>query len=41
MGIKSFFKKIGRGFKKEGRWIKDNALPAIGRVVKTILNTGL
>ena len=37
-GIKSFFKKIGRGFKKAGRWIKDKALPAIGRVVKPILN---
>ena len=42
MGIKSFFKKIGNGiktgFKKAGRWIKDKALPAIGRVVKPILN---
>lgn len=38
MGIKSFFKKIGQGFKKAGRWIKDKALPAIGRVVKPILN---
>ena len=38
MGIKDFFKKIGRGFKKAGRWIKDKALPAIGRVVKPILN---
>ena len=38
MGIKDFFKKIGRGFKKAGRWIKDKALLAIGRVVKPILN---
>ena len=38
MGIKSFFKKIGQGFKKAGRWIRDKALPAIGRFVKPILN---
>lgn len=38
MGIKDFFRKIGKGFKKAGRWIKDKALPAIGRVAKPILN---
>ena len=38
MGIKDFFKTIDRGLKKAGRWIKDKALPAIGRVVKPILN---
>lgn len=37
MGIKSFFKKIGQGFKKAGRWIKDKALPAVGRIAKPIL----
>ena len=38
MGIKNFFKKIGNGFKKAGRWIKDKALPAVGRIVKPILS---
>ena len=38
MGIKDFFKKIGRGFKKAGRWIKDKALPFVGRIAKPILN---
>ena len=42
MGIKNFFKKIGNGikngFKKVGKFMKDKALPAIGRVVKPILN---
>ena len=38
MGIKSFFKKIGNGFKKAGRWIKNKALPAIGRFVKPVLS---
>lgn len=38
MGIKSFFKKIGNGFKKAGRWIRDKALPAVGRIVKPVLN---
>ena len=36
-GLKSFFKKIGQGFKKAGRWIKDKALPVIGRIAKPIL----
>ena len=38
MSIKSFFKKIGRGFKKVGRFIKDKALPFVGRLAKPILN---
>ena len=38
MGIKDFFKKIGRGFKKAGRWIKERALPFVGRIAKPILN---
>ena len=37
MGIKKFFKKIGNGFKKAGRWIKDKAIPFIGRIAKPIL----
>lgn len=36
--IKDFFKKIGRGLKKAGRWIKDKVFPAIGRVVKPVLS---
>ena len=38
MGIKSFFKKVGNGFKKAGRWVRDKALPAVGRIVKPALN---
>ena len=37
MGIKKFFKKIGNGFKKAGRWIRDKAIPFIGRIAKPIL----
>ena len=37
-GLKSFFKKIGQGFKKAGRWIKEKALPFVGRIAKPILN---
>ena len=37
MGIKNFFKKIGQGFKKVGRFIKDKALPTIGRIAKPVL----
>ena len=36
-GLKTFFKKIGRGIKKAGRWIKEKALPFIGRIAKPIL----
>ena len=36
-GLKSFFKKIGQGFKKVGRFIKDKALPTIGRIAKPVL----
>ena len=36
-GLKSFFKKIGQGFKKAGRWIKDKALPFFGRLAKQVL----
>ena len=38
MGIKSFFSKVWGGIRKAGRWVKDKALPVIGRVVKPILN---
>ena len=37
MGIKDFFKKIGRGLKKAGRWIKEKAFPVIGRIAKPVL----
>lgn len=38
MGIKSFFKKVGGALKKAGRWVKDKAFPAVGRIAKPILN---
>ena len=37
-GLKSFFKKVGNGFKKAGRWVRDKALPVVGRIVKPVLN---
>ena len=37
MGLMSFFKKIGQGLKKVGRFVKDKALPVIGRIAKPIL----
>ena len=37
-GLKTFFKKVGNGFKKAGRWVRDKALPAVGRIVKPSLN---
>ena len=38
MSIKKFFKKIGNGFRKAGRWIKDKAIPFAGRLIKPILH---
>ena len=38
MGIKDFFKKIGNCFRKVGRWIKDKALPVVGKIAKPVLN---
>ena len=38
MGIKKFFSKVWGGLKSAGRWVKDKALPVIGRVAKPILN---
>lgn len=38
MGLKSFFKKVGNGFKKAGRWIRDKALPAVGRIAKPVFS---
>lgn len=38
MTIKSFFKKVGNGFKKAGRWIRDKALPAVGRIAKPVFS---
>ena len=37
MGIKSFFQKIGNGIKKAGRWVRDKALPVVGRIAKPVL----
>ena len=39
MGVfKRFFGKVWNGLKRAGRWVKDKALPVIGRVAKPILN---
>lgn len=38
MGIKDFFRKIGHGIRKAGRWVRDRAIPAIGRIAKPIMN---
>ena len=38
MGLKKFFGKVWNGLKNAGRWVKNKALPAIGRVAKPILN---
>ena len=35
--FKNFFKKIGQGLKKVGRFVKDKALPVIGRIAKPVL----
>ena len=36
--IKRFFGKVWNGLKSARRWVKDKALPVIGRVAKPILN---
>ena len=38
MGIKSFFSKVWGGIRKAGRWVKDKALPVIGKFAKPLLN---
>ena len=38
MGIKKFFSKVWNGLKSAGRWVKNKALPAIGKFAKPILN---
>ena len=38
MGLKRFFSKVWNGLKSAGRWVKDKALPVIGRIAKPILN---
>ena len=38
MSIKRFFSKVWGGLKRAGRWVKDKALPVIGRVARPILN---
>ena len=38
MGVKNFFKKIGKGIVKAGRFIKNKAIPFVGRLAKPILN---
>ena len=36
--FKRFFGKVWNGIRKAGRWVKDKALPAIGKFAKPILN---
>ena len=36
--FKRFFGKVWNGLKSAGRWVRDKALPAIGRFAKPILN---
>ena len=38
MGLKSFFKKVGNGFKKAGSWIRDKALLVVGRIAKPVFS---
>ena len=38
MSIKSFLKKVGRGIRKAGRWVKNKAIPFAGKLIKPILN---
>ena len=38
MGLKSLLKKVGRGIAKAGRWVKNKAIPFVGRLAKPILN---
>ena len=37
-GIKRFFGKVWNGLKSAGRWVKNKALPVIGRIARPILN---
>ena len=37
MGIKSFLKKVGNGIRKAGRWVKNKAIPFVGRLAKPIM----
>ncbi len=36
MGVKSFFKKIGNGIRKAGRFVRDKVFPAVGRLAKPV-----
>ena len=38
MSIKLFLKKIGGAISKAGRWVKNKAIPFVGRLAKPILN---
>ena len=37
-GIKSFFKKIGNGISKAGRFVRDKVIPTVGRIATPVLN---
>ena len=38
MGIKDFFGKIGNGLKAGFNWVKDKALPTVGKIAQPALN---
>ena len=38
MGIKNFFRKIGNGLRKAGRFVRDKVFPTVGRIAKPIFN---
>ena len=38
MGLKSILKKVGGAISKAGRWVKNKAIPFVGRLAKPILN---
>ena len=38
MGLKDFFGKVGNGLKAGFNWVKDKALPAVGKIAQPALN---
>lgn len=36
MGIKDFFRKVGNGIRKAGRFVRDKVFPAVGRLAKPV-----
>lgn len=36
MGVKDFFRKIGNGIRRAGRFVRDKVFPAVGRLAKPV-----